>query len=514
MEELQFDNQLENYRLDKVEMTKGNGIPETVTSLKQAVAEDTTFDLYYTTTTSTTYGDATFYDYTKNPVGGGQGILNAENYTKGIKKNLTVGWLTGLTSIANNIDANKWTTKPNSTYTEDEKAEKYSVKNIVKGLDDNGEVVFNSTIDEPGFFTNSLFRKNQNGENGQRITGKDIYTGYDLQFERTGDSYSLNGVVKYNTDSDATAKTNGVSIMNTGYNDKTGYNFFPLDHDEKGNSLIGEDSANNQANGANGDKQKHNNYLGLRYDVDFKLNDYVGPLSYRFSGDDDLWVILDGKTLTKDLTNESEVIIDLGGIHDTLTKGVDLWEVLKTEYGIDRENVTEEQKNQTHTLTILYMERGANVSNCSMKFTLPNVQISEVTNIETAILSFNKVDGNNAGIKGAGFTLTNDNNANETYTALSDENGMVSIRGLLEGTYTLTETKVPGGYMKTGDSWKVRVIEAENGKLEATLYQADGTTPITDIINYNIRDSIQMEKTAALINWDSRQYKIDLSASH
>ena len=42
----------------------------------------------------------------------------------------------------------------------------------------------------------------------------------------------------------------------------------------------------------------------MRYDVEFTIGDYVGPLNYSFTGDDDLWVILDGK----------KVVVDLGGI--------------------------------------------------------------------------------------------------------------------------------------------------------------------------------------------------------
>ncbi|MFR5701507.1 MAG: fibro-slime domain-containing protein [Eubacterium ramulus] len=105
-----------------------------------------------------------------------------------------------------------------------------------------------------------------------------------------------------------------------------------------------------------GGNKTHNYYFGMRYDVTFKVGDYVGPLNYSFTGDDDLWVVLDGK----------QVVIDLGGIHDAADKTVNLWDYIKTD----------EDKQQEHTLTILYMERGAGESNCKMNFTLPSAHIS------------------------------------------------------------------------------------------------------------------------------------------
>ena len=80
----------------------------------------------------------------------------------------------------------------------------------------------------------------------------------------------------------------------------SGNNFFPLDSVK---------DANEEAENA------HNYYFGMRYDVTFQIGDYVGPLNYSFTGDDDLWVVLDG----------NQVVIDLGGIHDAATGSVDLW---------------------------------------------------------------------------------------------------------------------------------------------------------------------------------------------
>ena len=69
---------------------------------------------------------------------------------------------------------------------------------------------------------------------------------------------------------------------------------------------------------SNGGDKNHNYFFGLRYDIKFKLGDYIGNLKYKFTGDDDLWGVLDG----------NKVVIDLGGIHSAVTGEVDLWEKL------------------------------------------------------------------------------------------------------------------------------------------------------------------------------------------
>ena len=67
----------------------------------------------------------------------------------------------------------------------------------------------------------------------------------------------------------------------------------------------------------------------MRYDVLFKIGDYVGPMNYEFTGDDDLWVLLDGK-----------VVLDLGGIHQAAGETVDIWEKL----GKTADQLTPEEK--------------------------------------------------------------------------------------------------------------------------------------------------------------------------
>ena len=274
-----------------------------------------------------------------------------------------------------------------------------------------------------------------------------------------------------------------------------GSDFYPLDNSRK---LSYESS-----------ETAHNYFFGMRYDVLFKIGDYVGPMNYEFTGDDDLWVLLDGK-----------LILDLGGIHSAADGTVDIWKKL----GKTAAQLTPEEKEQEHTLTVLYMERGAGESNCKMKFTLPSASIAEVSQVPMAELNLRKVNKNNEGLQGARFTLVN-NETGETQTASSvGENGNVKFTKLRVGTYTLREDVAPNGYIPSLDTWIVKVELDSNNTAIATLYLSDGTTPYTDkagsyyqILNMTkeelINSSLDYNKTAKVIDWDKRTYQIDISAA-
>ena len=75
----------------------------------------------------------------------------------------------------------------------------------------------------------------------------------------------------------------------------------------------------------------------------------------------------------------------------------DLWQVLlgKTNYDLedkikfleaDADGNGVKNKDENHTLTILYMERGANASNCKMDFTLPNSTVIDTSMLDTSSL--------------------------------------------------------------------------------------------------------------------------------
>lgn len=284
------------------------------------IHEDSVVKVFYQAKNTDYIGEASFYDYEVIPydTAGQQRAdlsINADsNYPSGQKDNrFTVG------TVSQNLSENQYDTVTKKTgkngTTTDQHINVYTggsgenakKTGIVTGLsDDYKEVLF--SVNEPGVFP-------KDGATAAKTKGLTVKEGYRLKFSQRGDTYELKEVLDKEDNVATTA----------------GADFFPF-----GNN---------------------NFYFGIRYDVTFTLGDYIGELNYSFTGDDDLWVILDGK----------QVVIDLGGIHDALTDTADLWNY------IDRTD-----KNKEHHLTILYMERGAGKANCNMKFTLPNASVIKV----------------------------------------------------------------------------------------------------------------------------------------
>lgn len=284
------------------------------------IHEDSVVKVFYQAKNTDYIGEASFYDYEVIPydTAGQQRAdlsINADsNYPSEQKDNrFTVG------TVSQNLSENQYDTVTKKTgqngTTDDQHINVYTggtgenakKTGIVTGLsDDYKEVLF--SVNEPGVFP-------KDGAAAAGTKGLTVKEGYRLKFSQSGDTYELKEVLDKEDNVAATA----------------GADFLPF-----GNN---------------------NFYFGLRYDVTFTLGDYIGKLNYSFTGDDDLWVILDGK----------QVVIDLGGIHDALTDTADLWNY------IDRTD-----KNKEHHLTILYMERGAGKANCNMKFTLPNADVIKV----------------------------------------------------------------------------------------------------------------------------------------
>lgn len=115
------------------------------------------------------------------------------------------------------------------------------------------------------------------------------------------------------------------------------------------------------------------NFLfGMSVDIEFYLPNDVGTggnrdlygndMTFEFSGDDDVWVFVDGK-----------LVLDLGGIHSMESGTVDFSTGDVTINGArnsELSNTLKTIKAGEHVLTLYYLERGSSMSNCAIYFNL------------------------------------------------------------------------------------------------------------------------------------------------
>ena len=449
----------ENYDIQKVVTVENGEETEVKNKNNIEVVKDTTVRIYYKARSSNEKGDMTLYDYQIKPNNGSKSINDSSYYDKNSSNRMIMG-TKEQANLGYDAKVNKKGYNAN-TYNHGN-----VTKDLVSGLSRDFKTV-EWNVDQPGFFTD---------DNVGPEKGKQKYTDYKLNFEKKGNQYKLTGVTRPD-DTFANA----------------GADFYPLD--SRGVSRVWDK-----------DGKDGNYYFGIRYDIEFQLGDYIGPLNYKFTGDDDLWVLLDGK-----------VVIDVGGIHDALTKDTDLWKNLGYENGARPGQNEIEAKNATHRITVLYMERGAGTSNCQMEFTIPDARFVNVTNVPLADITIHKVNSSKAGIPGAKFRLENAQGG-ETYPLItSDNSGNVTFNNLKVGTYTLTETMAPNGYVSSKETYKVIVTE-NNGEATAKLYKADETTEVegNKIINYTETEeaekNLTSSKSAKVVDDKNRIYQIDLNA--
>lgn len=249
---------------------------------------------------------------------------------------------------------------------------------IVKDtLDANGDLLFNK---DAGIYSVNIFP--QEGDTELEEAGvvetyyntnfQFLYKDGTYQYDSTEHaSYSLtkghdgNGVLQTDLEKPGPYFKSGTGTYGNHYG------FFPL------NNAIGEKHQ------ASPDSRHH--MFGMKMELAFFMpengtvekepgSDEMSDMIFRFSGDDDVWVFVDG-----------HLALDLGGIHDTVDGEINfatgdiIYEKpatggLKTNvtniydaYNIDQTAFSE------HTLTMFYLERGEYDSNCKITFNIPTV---------------------------------------------------------------------------------------------------------------------------------------------
>ncbi len=249
-----------------------------------------------------------------------------------------------------------------------------AVTGMVTGVDENGPIYADGICDADFF-------------NDIPVNGKQVLDDYTLNFKQVGDVYTLQSVKKGNTKTldnlDVLTEIYDKWYEDSYYRQIFSNNFWPLDQESYDNidPLFGDhkyEGASDELRGAanaSDDGKAHNWFFGMRYDFEFTLGDYEGPLNFYFRGDDDFWLFVDGELKT-----------DLGGIHSAIGAMLDL------------SYLRNDDRNETHKITIIYAERGGHGSTCYMQFTLPNVKpVNFDTEVEKTSVTVEKewIDHNN-----------------------------------------------------------------------------------------------------------------------
>lgn len=271
-----------------------------------------------------------------------------------------------------------------------------------------------------------------------------------------------------------------------------------------------------------GTNDKLNHHFGMSMTTEFvqpaggKTTDN-NDMVFKFSGDDDVWVYIDGV-----------LVGDLGGIHEKATLDINFATgvvrvghidgangspkyfpdtTIKAMFkaaGADTTNFRDNtfRDSTKHTLSFFYLERGAGASNMSLKFNLTTLPSSEVE----------KVDQNGEAVQGAEFALYQSDanwnaqgepiaqgttDANGQLVLLKSDGSVLSFDNQhADGHdyFVLKETGLPEGYRSSLTSsttatpgelhlqYKQAVASGSGGAVVApqtTVTMADGTTQWT-----------------------------------
>lgn len=140
-----------------------------------------------------------------------------------------------------------------------------------------------------------------------------------------------------------------------------------------------------------------NYWYGLSSTIDFYLPHNSGAMSggkylnrsltgqeliFEFSGDDDVWVFVDGT-----------LILDIGGLHAVRSGNINFSRGTATVYHVDNTATTTNYNfaSGDHQLTIYYLERGGSQSNCAIYFNITPRYAVEVSKVDS--FTYDYLDG-------------------------------------------------------------------------------------------------------------------------
>lgn len=342
---------------------------------------------------------------------------------------------------------------------------------VEKSLDNSNNIVFTNT--EP-----DLFRS----DDTTNSYGKKIYTnvGLPFQYDKSKNEYTFNsntmsahftGDAGSNTDLTYDATPQTITDLDAqGKNSKASW--LPFD---KKTSIATDDATY---------------HFGMQAVIPFSMtangkmnaaDENSDDITFDFSGDDDVWVFVDGK-----------LVLDIGGIHNemagTMNFATNEWEVLKSadntcndtvgdmngqkmtgklfntgsETGVLGTNRETFAATTSHTLTVFYLERGAGASNCKIKFNLPMEDSVSVKKLVSDI------DSN--GDKISSDSQTNLNNHEFTFKLFKNDAPVANTNYII-----LDESNQPIGTATTAKDGKFKLKNKQTAKFVGQIPK-DGNT--------------------------------------
>ena len=331
--------------------------------------------------------------------------------------------------------------------------------------------------------------------NSEAQNGKAVYTNVDglLQVDNDGYFYynSQSNFAQFNEG------TNGFTLYDEGGVTAAGSSpfgqFFPFN---TGDQVFVETGGQLDGHGIKSNDPQINHYFGMTMSTRF-VQQYGGytadesdpnrkQVTYEFSGDDDVWIYIDGV-----------LVGDLGGIHDassisinfatgsvvinegkTKTVNLSQWETgayydngWKKDVSIEETTTlkalfeaadvdTSEWNGNTfadntyHTLNFFYLERGNTDSNMSLKYNLVYIPESDIVKVDQASEPIADVEFE---LYATGSDYVVSDGAEPTYVGYTDAQGIMRIANEDDYTVSLSEMK------NVSDYWVLREKTTPSG---------------------------------------------------
>lgn len=364
---------------------------------------------------------------------------------------------------------------------------------VEKSLDKSNNIVFTNT--EPG-----LFRS----DDTTNSYGKTIYTnvGLPFQYDKTTNYYTFNSnkmSAHFTDEKPAGSNTNltysaspqtitDLSVQ--GKSDKASW--LPFD------------------NGTSATMDTATYHFGMQAVIPFSMtangkmnaaDEKSADIRFDFSGDDDVWVFVDGK-----------LVLDIGGIHNemagTMNFATNKWKVLKSTDNTNKDTVGDMNDQEmsgklfndkngkgvlgtdretfaattSHTLTVFYLERGAGASNCKIRFNLPmedSVSVKKLVSDKDSAGSAISADTQEA-INNHEFAFklfkNNEPLANTNYIILDESNQPIDTATTAQdGTFKLKNkqtAKFVGQIPNEGNTYYVQEVEENGWQTPSSSYTA------------------------------------------